>query len=221
LLRETWAEFSAAYVINQLKLENEPRYTSWGLLKRERLEKVREYELAGSPFEAVIAKFGKFNEDWLSGILFALGENFGYEIFSDVRFKSSPFELRLVQGDPVLLMYQLYPAIGENMWPFFERWNFPIDEDTDGDGLSNRAEIKFGTSPLAPDSDGDGLDDAEGIFIGTDPWNEDTDNDGLSDADEVKFWGTNPLMWDNAAQVRKTGEVIWGYRPCRSHSHSV
>ena len=59
--------------------------------------------------------------------------------------------------------------------------------DTDGDGLSDGAEVNvYGTDPLDPDDDGDGLSDgAEVNVYGTDPLDPDSDGDGFSDGDEV------------------------------------
>ncbi|MEK3955874.1 hypothetical protein [Psychrobacillus sp. FSL K6-1464] len=43
------------------------------------------------------------------------------------------------------------------------------NEDSDGDGLSNEDEEKYGTDPMNPDTDGDGDSDLEEIENGTDP----------------------------------------------------
>jgi len=56
--------------------------------------------------------------------------------------------------------------------------------DSDGDGLSDRAEQKQGTDPHNPDTDGDGLSDGEEVALGTDPNDPDTDHDGIDDADD-------------------------------------
>lgn len=76
----------------------------------------------------------------------------------------------------------------------------PTADDTDGDLLSDRFEIRFGGlehRPDAPDSDGDGLgDDLEDVdgdqldaateqAQGTDPLRADTDGDGVDDATEI------------------------------------
>ena len=86
------------------------------------------------------------------------------------------------------------------------------DSDSDGDGLSNRAELGFGTDPCDPDSDDDGLSDGEELnrLVGgqsapTDPLDEDTDGDGLLDSvetgtgilvDGMTDAGTDPLVAD-------------------------
>jgi Bacterial TSP3 repeat/Prealbumin-like fold domain len=69
--------------------------------------------------------------------------------------------------------------------------------DTDGDMLTDAQEAELGTNPELADSDGDGLTDfAEigfepGSGTGTDPLVVDTDGDGVGDGDEVTN-GTDP-----------------------------
>ena len=80
------------------------------------------------------------------------------------------------------------------------------DEDTDGDTLSNKYEMKLGTHPQKVDTDDDTLADnyeVAGIKIKGDdvntyktlPTNADTDGDTLSDSDEALL-GLNPLNAD-------------------------
>jgi hypothetical protein len=70
--------------------------------------------------------------------------------------------------------------------------------DTDGDMLTDAQETELGTNPELADSDGDGLSDfAEvgfepGSATGTDPLLTDTDGDSVKDGDEVTN-GTDPL----------------------------
>jgi hypothetical protein len=66
--------------------------------------------------------------------------------------------------------------------------------DTDGDGLSDGAEVHVhGTDPLDSDTDDDGLTDDEEIEIhGTDPLDPDSDGDGIGDGYEVSN-GSDPL----------------------------
>lgn len=77
------------------------------------------------------------------------------------------------------------------------------DKDSDGDGLTDEAEVKMGFDPYKNDFntgemdlDGDGLSDETEKKIGTDPNKKDTDGDGLSDSSEITL-GTNPLVKDN------------------------
>ena len=70
----------------------------------------------------------------------------------------------------------------------------PQGVDTDGDGLTDEEERKYGTNPLVKDSDNDGLTDYQEIKLHkTDPLNPDTDFDGLLDGEEVNKYKTNPL----------------------------
>ncbi|MCC6807555.1 MAG: hypothetical protein IT381_09030 [Deltaproteobacteria bacterium] len=61
-----------------------------------------------------------------------------------------------------------------------ERFPAVVEQDSDGDGLSDRAERRIGTNPFSTDSDGDGI--ADNLEIG-DPNNPvDSNGDGLIDA---------------------------------------
>ena len=67
----------------------------------------------------------------------------------------------------------------------------PVSADTDGDGLSDYAELfTYHTDPLLVDTDGDALSDKEEVTPGADgyvtnPLNRDTDGDTLTDDFEV------------------------------------
>ncbi|HAB17768.1 MAG TPA: hypothetical protein PLX89_06390 [Verrucomicrobiota bacterium] len=72
----------------------------------------------------------------------------------------------------------------------------PGKADTDGDGLSDRDEIyRFRTDPSDADTDRDGMKDGAEIAYGTDPFNPDTDGDGFDDNTELSE-GMNPLVAD-------------------------
>lgn len=68
------------------------------------------------------------------------------------------------------------------------------DQDTDGDGLTDREEALLGTDPDNADTDGDGLSDRaeiEGVIVGdkrwyTDPLALDTNRDGIGDGEECR-----------------------------------
>lgn len=68
----------------------------------------------------------------------------------------------------------------------------PLNEDTDGDGLTDGFEIlNLCGAALNPagDCDGDSLSDADELLVhGTDPKDADTDDDGFSDGAEVLGW---------------------------------
>ncbi|MFA5828967.1 MAG: S-layer homology domain-containing protein [Candidatus Gracilibacteria bacterium] len=71
------------------------------------------------------------------------------------------------------------------------------DNDSDGDGMPNSFEVKYGLNPFDPtdtnkDKDFDGLTNLEEYQYGTDPSNPDTDGGGVNDGDEV-LQKINPL----------------------------
>ncbi len=82
--------------------------------------------------------------------------------------------------------------------------------DTDGDGLSDGAEVNMHkTSPLKADSDGDGLNDgAEVNTHKTDPNKADTDGDGLSDGDEVNKYKTDANKADTDGDGLNDGNEV-------------
>lgn len=72
-----------------------------------------------------------------------------------------------------------------------------LDQDSDGDGLSDTVEREMLLDPNNSDTDGDGISDGEEVrSLGTDPKKRDTDGDSLLDGDEVAGC-TNPLEKDS------------------------
>lgn len=72
-----------------------------------------------------------------------------------------------------------------------------VDLDSDSDGLTDREEIKYGTSSTNSDTDGDGLTDyIEVKTKGTDPTKQNTDNDRYNDNEDP-----NPLE-KNSANIK-------------------
>jgi hypothetical protein len=70
-----------------------------------------------------------------------------------------------------------------------------ISLDADGDSLNHDEELFNGTSPINADTDGDGLSDmAEVKIYGTSPNKSDTDGDGVLDYDEIMVYQTNPII---------------------------
>ena len=77
------------------------------------------------------------------------------------------------------------------------------DRDTDGDGLPDAFENRYGFNAFnkqtsSTDSDTDGLTDVEEYRNGTNPRNPDTDGDGMKDAWEIS-WGLLPLDASDAS----------------------
>jgi Mg-chelatase subunit ChlD len=79
-----------------------------------------------------------------------------------------------------------------------------LDEDLDGDTLTNRQELAAGTNPLDRDVDRDGLLDAAERARGTSTTIADSDADGLPDGFEIKA-GTNPLAVDSDGDGLRDG----------------
>ncbi len=94
----------------------------------------------------------------------------------------TPYFGELVGGEPAGI-----PGTGLTM-------SFSIvDPDTDGDGLTDSAEVNVhGTDPLDSDSDDDGLTDGDEVNVYlTNPLNPDSDTDGFSDGEEISA-GSDP-----------------------------
>ena len=104
----------------------------------------------------------------------------------------------------------------------FERVGLdPLIADTDGDGLSDGAEVNtHQTNPVLDDSDSDGLTDgAELNTHGSNPKLADSDSDGLSDFAEVVTHGTNPAAKDSDADgFDDLFEINTGFNPIQAGS---
>ena len=74
----------------------------------------------------------------------------------------------------------------------------PLKYDTDDNGINDADD----------DSDGDGLLNKEEIKLETNPQNTDTDGDGLSDYDELNKYNTDPLKADSDGDTLKDGDEI-------------
>jgi len=75
-----------------------------------------------------------------------------------------------------------------------------LDDDKDGDGLSNGDEVNIhDTDPLNPDTDNDGLNDGGEVSISSNPLHADSDKDGIrdgDDADPLSIYVPNPEGWN-------------------------
>lgn len=94
---------------------------------------------------------------------------------------------------------------GDGMPDYFEQ-KYGLDsiepndalDDFDQDGLSNLQEYLNGTKVDVSDSDDDGLSDGEEFYLyRSHPLLFDSDEDGLSDGDEVHDYGTSPVLADS------------------------
>lgn len=82
--------------------------------------------------------------------------------------------------------------------------NYPIEVDSDFDGLSDSEEASLGTNPNSTDTDDDSLWDYEEVYeYKTNPLTNDSDGDGLVDYDEIKSYGTNATNPDT------DGDGLW------------
>lgn len=97
--------------------------------------------------------------------------------------------------------------------------------DSDGDGMPNRYERRFGFDPKVKDGKGDrdrdGLSNVTEFRKKTNPRKRDTDKDGLTDGREVKRTRTNPLKRDTDAdrftdgnEVRRKTNPRHRFDPC-------
>ncbi len=112
--------------------------------------------------------------------------------------------------------------------------NFPIDLDTDNDGITDMEERTYGTHPCVVDTDADGISDGEEISYWGSAWNNDSDGDGqinLLDADsdndgfldgEERDRGTDPadpnstiavIVYEDAEDGDISGWTIYDHDP--------
>ena len=124
--------------------------------------------------------------------------------------------------------------------PSFERFspNKDILIDSDGDGLADHKEKRYGTDPLDPDTDNDGYLDGVEVARGYNPTGsgkladnpniisdqeitaedivQDSDGDGLTDKEE-EVVGTDPLNPDTDGDGKLDGEeIVHGTDPLNS-----
>ena len=194
------------------------------------IDRLRDYEEARSPFSEVRwnashpREEGQYPSDYLLGaILLAIVEVRGWDfvsrLFSDV---TDRVDLHPVFGDELdlgaqmnSLVYLLSLATEYDLTSVFEYWHFPLQIDSDDDGLTDGKEIGQGLSKS--DFDEDGLMDDEELILGTRPYASDSDDDRLDDGEEVNKYGTNPLKPDTDNDGLPDGrEIQLGTNPLKA-----
>jgi hypothetical protein len=85
---------------------------------------------------------------------------------------------------------------------------FPIESDSDRDGLGDEQEAALGTDPDNPDSDGDGLLDGYEIDLGFSPLSKDSNGDGIPDYMAAYYRGV--AMPVSSARVRVVKQAPGG-----------
>lgn len=126
--------------------------------------------------------------------------------------------LYIVNGSTVTAITIEGDADNDGMPDWWERFyglNLEPELDQDSDGLTNLEEYQHSTHPLDQDTDGDSLTDGDEIHIhGTDPKSTDTDKDGLTDADEITLYETDPTNFDSDGDsLDDYLEVVNGLNP--------
>ena len=86
--------------------------------------------------------------------------------------------------------------------------------DTDGDGVTDFDEKRFGIDPRAGDTDGEGLGDNQELNeIFSNPADQDSDDDSYDDALEFNFFKTSPILADtDGDQLTDDEEIVLGTR---------
>ena len=105
------------------------------------------------------------------------------------------YDHTLASSDRLAVSRYVYQKFGIGVWPFTLVAQYPAG-DLDGDGLSNADEVlDFGTDPAVADTDGDGMPDGWEVRFGLNPrFNDsagDPDGDGMSNVQEYNS-GRNP-----------------------------
>jgi chitodextrinase len=85
----------------------------------------------------------------------------------------------------------------------------PTNDDCDGDGLKDGAELEKGTSPWNSDIDKDGIKDPDEIDQGTNPDYRDTDYDGIRDRIELGYSGDTVNRVSYASAFERAAMVVY------------
>jgi len=110
----------------------------------------------------------------------------------EVPFEGGSKDTNLIIDDELDLIDEAEPLVLDELPPPVG----PPSDDLDEDGLKNSEEQQLGTDPNDADTDRDGLSDYQEVRIfGTDPLVPDTDGDGLRDGEEF-LKGSDPRAQD-------------------------
>lgn len=147
--------------------------------------------------DAVRLVWADFPSDGVGAVFGALTLEDGALVFTPPGFGEGPVVL---PPAPVRFVYEITDGRGG-----FDSAVVTLRfDDRDEDGLPDDIEELLGTDPDEADTDGDGLSDGAEVGGGdpfvreegeTDPLDADTDDDGIGDGDEVSG-GTDPLVCD-------------------------
>lgn len=130
------------------------------------------YDLGGEPIEVTESPASKFAEPTVMHFDVLPGSLDGFLQWSDV---VTPLD---ADGDGILDSDEVAATSSTK----------PGMPDTDGDGVTDGAELVLKTDPARPDTDRDDLVDGDELMRGTDPKRSDSDDDGLSDREEIDGW---------------------------------
>jgi hypothetical protein len=86
--------------------------------------------------------------------------------------------------------------------------------DSDGDGLVNGDELRYGCDPMLADSNGDGIPDGVAISAGLSGSNPDMDGDGAPNAVEIAL-GSDPFRADTDGDGVPDGADCFPLDPAR------
>lgn len=115
-------------------------------------------------------------------------------------------------------------AVAAGGWYFWQKFSSATDQPSSASENSSQPTSEptvpsETTATPAPegaevDTDGDSLSDTEENNLGTAVNNPDTDGDGLFDGEEVRIYGTKPLLFDSDGDGYGDGqEIRAGYSP--------
>lgn len=127
-------------------------------------------------------------------VLLILGAGLFYIFYKEIFIKTSDTGEVILDTNPNSLELKNEKKINKNIKEIegLKINSTSKSNDLDGDGLSNEEEKILKTDPEKVDTDGDGLSDRQEVKVyKTDPLDEDTDDDSFLDGQEIEA-GYNP-----------------------------